>query len=173
MCTPADMVGKLGRQSLCRCRAGMGDLYGPLGLAAAGVPPAGRQNASPGRERGSYSTAVAKSRRRCQREPDPGVVLARLRSPDPQARVRALHGICPCAAGFGLYERFRAEVKRLQKDPDPRVRAAALHVEHDACEIEAIEAGLDRADEQGWRYSDPGWVRRKRQRQATGQWLPL
>jgi len=134
--------------------------------------PAGRQNASPGRERGSYSTAVAKSWRRCQRGPDPGVVLARLRSLDPQARVRALHGICPCAAGFALYERFRAEVKRLQKDPDPRVRAAALHVEHDACEIETIEAGLDRAAEQGWRYSDPGWVRRKRQRQSTGQWLP-
>jgi len=56
---------------------------------------------------------------------------------------------------------------------DPRVRAAALHVEHDACEIETIEAGLDRAAEQGWRYSDPGWVHRKRQRQATGQWLPL
>ena len=53
------------------------------------------------------------------------------------------------------------------------MRAAALHVEHDASEIETIEAGLDRAAEQGWRYSDPGWVRRKRLRQATGQWLPL
>jgi hypothetical protein len=116
---------------------------------------------------------VVKAWRRCQRGLDPGVVLARLRSPDPQARVRALHGICPCAAGFALYERFRAEVKRLQKDPDPRVRAAALHVEHDACEIETIDAGLDRAAGQGWRYSDPGWVRRKRLRQASGQWLPL
>ena len=85
---------------------------------------------------------------------------------------RALHRICPCAAGFPLYERFRREVKRLQKDPDPRVRAAALHVEHDACEIETIEAGLDQADEQGWRYSDTDWVRKKRRRQATGRWLP-
>jgi hypothetical protein len=134
--------------------------------------PAGRQNASPGRERGSYSTAVAKTWRRCQRGPDPGVVLARLRSPDPQVRLRALHGICPCAAGFPLYERFHAEVSRLQKDPNPGVRGAALHVEHDAREIETIEAGLDRAAEQGWRYSDPGWVGRKRLRQATGQWLP-
>jgi len=33
-------------------------------------------------------------------------------------------------------------VKRLQKDPSLRVRAAALHAEHDACEIETIEAGL-------------------------------
>ena len=136
--------------------------------------PAGRQNASRGRARGSYSAAVAwHKRRRCQRAPDPGAVLARLGSPDPQVRVKTLHGICPCAAGFPLYERFRGEVKRLQKDPDQRVRAAALHVEHDASEIETIEAGLDRAAEQGWRYSDPGWVRRKRLRQATGQWLPL
>ena len=115
---------------------------------------------------------MARTRRRCQRAPDPGAVLARLGSPDPQDRVRALRGICPCAAGFPLYERFRGEVQRLQKDPGPRVRAAALHVERDACEIETIEAGLDRAAEQGWRYSDSGWVRRKRLRQATGQWLP-
>jgi hypothetical protein len=58
-------------------------------------------------------------------------------------------GICPCAAGFPLYERFSGEVKRLQKVPDPRVGATALHVDHDACEIETIEAGLGRADEQG------------------------
>ncbi len=114
-----------------------------------------------------------RTRRHCRPAADHDAVLARLRSPSAQARVRALHSICPCAAGFPLYERFRSEIKRLQKDPDPGVRAAALHVEHDACEIETIEAGLDRADEQGWRYSDPGWVRKHRQRQATGQWLPL
>jgi hypothetical protein len=60
---------------------------------------------------------VAKrTRRRCG-PADP--VLARLRSPDPQIRVKALHAICPCGAGFPLYERFRGEVKRLQKDPQP------------------------------------------------------
>ena len=117
---------------------------------------------------------VAKrTRQRCPPVPDPAAVLARLRSADPQARVKALHSICPCAAGFPLYERFRSEVKRLQKDPDSSVRAAALHVEHDACEIETIEAGLDRIDEQGWRYSDPGWVAKHRRRQATRYWLPL
>ena len=99
-------------------------------------------------------------------------MLDQLRSPDPEARIGALHSLCPCAAGFPLYERFRGEVKRLQKDPDPRVRVAALHVEQDACGIETIEAGLDRADEQGWRYSDTDWVRKHHQRQATGQWLP-
>src|SRR5215472_1872890 len=124
-------------------------------------------------ECGSYSAAMARqARRRCQPAPDPGAVLARLRSADPLVQVGALHRICPCAAGFPLYERFRREVKRLQKDPDPRVRAAALHVEHDACEIETIEAGLERASERGWRCGDNDWVSRKRQRQATGQWLP-
>jgi hypothetical protein len=84
-------------------------------------------------------------------------VLAQLRSRDARVRVKALHRICPCRAGFPLYERFRSDVRRLEKDPDPGVRAAALHVELDACEIETIEAGLDRAAEQGWRDSDAGW----------------
>ncbi len=85
-----------------------------------------------------------RTRRRCKPVPDPAAVLAGLRSPGPHARVKALHSICPGAAGFPLYERFRSEVKRLQKDPDPGVRTAALHAEHDACEIETIEAGLER-----------------------------
>ena len=105
--------------------------------------------------------------------PDPGVLLAQLRSPDEQVRVKALHQVCPCGAGFVVYERFRGEVKRLQKDPSLRVRAAALHAEQDACLIEQLEASLDRAAEQGWRYSDADWVRVKRRRQATRYWLPL
>ena len=99
--------------------------------------------------------------------PDTKAVLAQLRSPDEQDRVTALHRVCPCASGFLVYERFRGEVKRLQKDPSPRVRVAALHVEQDACVIDEIEAGLDRAGEQGWRYSDAGWMRAHRRRQAT------
>ena len=119
-------------------------------------------------------TAVPKRKRRgCRPGPDADVVLAQLRSADEEVQVKALHRVCPCGAGFVVYERFRAEVKRLQKDPSPAVRAAALHVEQDACEIEAIEAGLDRAGEQGWRYSDPDWVRTKRRRQATRYRLPL
>ena len=132
--------------------------------AAASRPPAdGRDKAAVGK--GTH--------RGCRPGPDPEAVLAQLRSADEQVRVQALHRVCPCAAGFLVYERFRAEVKRLQKDPSPAVRAAALHVEQDACEIEAIEAGLDRAGEQGWRYSDPDWVRTKRRRQATRYWLRL
>jgi hypothetical protein len=97
---------------------------------------------------------------------------AGLRSPDERTRIKALDGICPCAVGYPLYEQFRGGVKRLQKDPSTRVRATALHVEHDACQIEQIEAGLDRAEEQGWRYSDPDWVSAKKRRQATRYWPP-
>ena len=115
---------------------------------------------------------MAKRRRRgCA--PDLEAVLAQLHSADEQDRVTALHRVCPCGAGFLVYERFRGEVRRLQKDPSPRVRAAALHVEQDACLIERLEANLDRAAEQGWRYSDADWVRAHRRRQATRYWLPL
>ena len=119
-------------------------------------------------------TAVPKRKRRgCRPGPDADVLLAQLRSADEEVQVKALHRVCPCGAGFVVHERFRAEVKRLQKDPSPAVRAAARHVEQDACGIEAIEAGLDRAGEQGWRYGGPDWVRTKRRRQATRYWLPL
>ena len=130
--------------------------------------PSGEQIAGP-RLRG-----VAKRKhRRCRPARDPDDVLARLRSADADTRLRALHAVCPCGAGFVLYERLRGEVKRLQKDPDSRVREMALHVERDACEIEAVEAGLDRAAEQGWRYSDADWVKTHRRRQASRYWLPL
>ena len=102
----------------------------------------------------------------------PDSLLDRLRSADADIRVKALHAVCPCGAGFGLYERLRGEVKRLQKDPDSRVREMALHVERDACEIEAVAAGLERAAERGWRYSDADWVRTHRRRQASRYWLP-
>jgi hypothetical protein len=39
--------------------------------------------------------------------------------------------------------------------------------------IEELDAGLDLAVEQGWRYSDADWMRSHRRRQATRYWLPL
>jgi hypothetical protein len=100
-------------------------------------------------------------------------VLAQLRSADEDVRVKALHRVCPCGAGFLVYERFRGEVRRLQKDPSRRVRAAALHVEQDACLIEELDTRLTWAEEQGWRYSDADWVRVHHRRQTTRYWLPL
>jgi hypothetical protein len=91
-----------------------------------------------------YDLAVAK-RRDCHRPHAPGTaaLLAKLRSPDEQTRIKALHATCPCASGFQAYENLRGEVKRLQKDPSPRVSAMALHAEQDACRIERIAAELE------------------------------
>ena len=108
--------------------------------------------------------------------PDPGAVLAGLRSPDEQARIRALHAVCPCAAGFWLYEQLRGEVRQLQKDPSPRVRAVALHVAQDAGRIEEIEAILDQAsDRTGHRQhsGDRDWLAGWERRRQTRYWLPL
>jgi hypothetical protein len=116
---------------------------------------------------------MAKRRDRPRRAPDPAALLARLRSPDEQTRIKALHGVCPCASGFQAYERLRGEVKRLQKDPSPRVRAIALHVEQDACRIEKIAAELETADTQGRSPRDQNWASGQRQRLATRYYLPL
>ena len=108
--------------------------------------------------------------------PDLATVLDGLRSPDEQARIKALHAVCPCAAGYELYERLRGEVRRLQKGPSPQVRAVALHVEDDAGRIEEIEAGLDRASERpehAGRSGDRGWTAQWERRRATRYWLPL
>jgi hypothetical protein len=53
------------------------------------------------------------------------------------------------------------------------VRAAALHVEQDACLIEKLETNLDRAEEQGRRDSGADWMRAHHRRQATRYCLPL
>jgi hypothetical protein len=116
--------------------------------------------------------------KRHRRNPPPelSAVLGGLRSPDEQARVEALHAICPCAAGYQLYEQLRGEVRRLQKDPSPRVRAVALHVEEDAGRIEEIEATLDKATEraeQGERPGDRGWLAEWDRRRASRYWTPL
>ena len=108
--------------------------------------------------------------------PDLAAVLGGLRSPDEHSRVEALHAVCPCAAGYQLYAQLRDEVRRLQKDPSPRVRAVALHVEDDAGRIEEIEATLDKAGEragQGQRPGDRDWLAAWERRRATRYWTPL
>ncbi len=112
----------------------------------------------------------AACRRRANLDPD--LLSEQLLSPDPELRLAALHRLCPCGAGFRLYERFLAQIKQLQRDPDPRVREMALHVEHDACEIELIESRLDTAAELGRRVGDAGWTKRKQERHATRTWEP-
>jgi hypothetical protein len=66
---------------------------------------------------------------------------------DPHRREFALRCICPCHGSWELFERHLDDVKRLEKDPDPAVRAAALHLWEDVGKLESIEFRDFRAEE--------------------------
>lgn len=94
-------------------------------------------------------------------------LLEALRSPDADARIHALHSICPCRASVAVYERYMDEVKLLHKDPNPRVRKVALHLDEDAGHVEMMLARLDLAEERGARFGDSTFTahwRRQRKR---------
>src|SRR5688500_12745411 len=60
-----------------------------------------------------------------------------LRSDDAETRARAVRSLCPCRMGWTAFQECLVEVRRLQKDPSPPVRAAALHVLQDALEMDS------------------------------------
>ena len=93
-------------------------------------------------------------------------LLAELRSAEEETRIRALHRVCPCGASFAVYERYMDEVERLKKDPSAAVRRVAIQVEHDAGQVEEVEARLDRAEELGVRFADANFLRNWRRRRA-------
>jgi hypothetical protein len=76
---------------------------------------------------------------------------AGLHSADPYRREFALRCICPCHGSWTLFERHLDDVKRLQKDPDPAVRAAALHLWEDVGKLESIELQAYRTQERAER----------------------
>lgn len=96
----------------------------------------------------------------------PDLLLRALRSPEADERIRALHQICPCSARWAVYERYMDEARILRKDPDPRVRRVALHLDKDAGEIEAMLMKLDIAEERGIRFGDRTFTDHWRRRQA-------
>ena len=66
---------------------------------------------------------------------------------DPHRREFALRCLCPCHGSWELFERHLDDVKRLQKDSDPDVRAAALHLWEDVGKLESIESRDFRTEE--------------------------
>ena len=72
----------------------------------------------------------------------PSVVAERLardmRSPDGALRREAVRSLCPCHAGWELFERHVAGVLVALKDPDRGVRAQALHVFEDAARMRHV-----------------------------------
>ncbi len=59
-----------------------------------------------------------------------------LRSPDEAVRAKAVRSLCPCHAGWELFERHVGAVSRLGHDASRRVRAEALHVFLDAAKMQ-------------------------------------
>jgi hypothetical protein len=65
-------------------------------------------------------------------EIDLDALMHDLHSIDDAMRARAVRSICPCRLGWDAFQHCMDTVKQLQKDPNPAVRAAALHVFKDA-----------------------------------------
>ena len=77
--------------------------------------------------------------------------LPNLESADEEARGNAVRGLCPCHAGWEVFEGHVSDVLRMLKDPSRVVRAHALHVFEDAARMQLaadlsyyLEAGEER-----------------------------
>lgn len=63
-------------------------------------------------------------------------LLPNLQSADEEARGNAMRGLCPCHAGWEVFEGHVSDVFRMLKDPSRVVRAHALHVSEDAARMQ-------------------------------------
>lgn len=85
---------------------------------------------------------------------DEAAWLADLGSGDPVRQIRALHAACPCSGSSELYERYMPQLHELRKDPRPKVRRIALHLDEDALEVLAVAderaSGFHRNRPGGW-----------------------
>ncbi|HZT40807.1 MAG TPA: hypothetical protein VFA07_01390 [Chthonomonadaceae bacterium] len=69
--------------------------------------------------------------------PDLNRILQDLQSPDESLRAKAVRSLCPCHAGWPLFEQHIPLVEALKKDPSSTVRANARHVFEDAAEMQS------------------------------------
>lgn len=70
-----------------------------------------------------------------ERRLDRQMLLDALESLDADERAWAVRAMCPCRRGWETFEGELAAVERLTKDPDERMRRAALHVFEDAFQM--------------------------------------
>jgi len=71
--------------------------------------------------------------------PDVEKLLPNLQSADEEARGRAVRGLCPCHAGWEVFEGHVSDLLRMLRDPSRDVRAHALHVFEDAARMQLAE----------------------------------
>src|SRR5881396_37175 len=64
-------------------------------------------------------------------------IIAKMGSADEAARLKAVRTVCPCRMGWDGFQRCMEIVQRLNKDPSPAVRRAAMHVFEDAHEMDS------------------------------------
>lgn len=68
--------------------------------------------------------------------PDIECLLRNLESPDEEVRGDAVRGLCPCHAGWDVFEQQVSVVLLSLKDRSREVRAQALHVLEDAARLQ-------------------------------------
>ena len=69
--------------------------------------------------------------------PDIERLLPDLQSPDEEVRGEAVRALCPCHAGWEVFEGHVGDVLRLLRDRSRGVRAQALHVFEDAARMQS------------------------------------
>ncbi len=82
----------------------------------------------------------------CATAVDLDCLLSDLQSPDATVRAQAVRSLCPCHAGWEMFEQLFSIVSRLTRDGSPAVRAHALHVYEDALKIQSIEDSAHRLE---------------------------
>ena len=90
---------------------------------------------------------VAAERAQPFTEADIAHLLTELQSADAVVRAKAVRQICPCRMPWEIFNRLRKAAKRLRHDPDPTVRAHAIHVEEDAQKVASLEKEIERMRE--------------------------
>jgi hypothetical protein len=76
-----------------------------------------------------------------ERWPTPNIerLILDLQSPDDEVRGEAVRSLCPCHAGWEMFEQKVDVVLRLLRDRSQVVRAHALHVIEDAARMQVAE----------------------------------
>ena len=82
-----------------------------------------------------------------------------VQSPDEVVRAKLARGLCPCHAGWEVFEQHVSLAFRLLRDPSRAVRANALHVFEDAAHMKSaedlryhLEPGEEKIGEKRCRY---------------------
>lgn len=71
-------------------------------------------------------------------KPDIKRIEAGLQVTDEVMRGDAVRGLCPCHAGWDLFEQHVKDVNRALRDPSRAVRRHALHVFDDAARMQSV-----------------------------------